>query len=163
MSIGAVRAAFLSAAMMGVLVFGVAPSAAQAGQRIAASTIPSAQLIQPAELNKLLKGAASTRPLVLQVGFQMMYTEAHIAGSEYAGPGATPEGLQALRGRVKSLPRNRFIVIYCGCCPWSHCPNIGAAYKELRDMGFTRVKALYLADNFGTDWVNQGYAVARGE
>jgi hypothetical protein len=29
-------------------------------------------------------------------------------------------------------------------------------------MGFTNVKVLFLADNFGTSWVNQGYRVERG-
>lgn len=163
MKIGFMRAALLSIVVMGLILGGTAPSHAQDGQRIAASTIPSAQLIQPAELNSLLKGPASARPLVLQVGFHMMFQETHIAGAEYAGPGATAEGLNVLRERVQSLPRNKFIVIYCGCCPWGRCPNIGAAYKELHAMGFTQLKALYLADNFGTDWVSQGYAVARGQ
>jgi hypothetical protein len=30
-------------------------------------------------------------------------------------------------------------------------------------MGFTNVKVLYIADNFGADWVNKGYPVAKGE
>jgi hypothetical protein len=29
-------------------------------------------------------------------------------------------------------------------------------------MGFTRVKVLYLANNFGADWVSKGYAVEQG-
>jgi hypothetical protein len=33
--------------------------------------------------------------------------------------------------------------------------------KLLRDLGFTRVKALYLADNFGADWADKGYSVER--
>ena len=139
-------------------------SSAQApGQQLAASTIPQAGLMQPAELNALLKGPASARPLVLQVGSRMLFAESHIAGSEYAGPGASADGLAALRNRVQSLPRNKSIVIYCGCCPWSHCPNIGNAYKLMHDMGFTHVKALYLADNFGANWVSQGYPVDRGQ
>jgi len=52
-------------------------------------------------------------------------------------------------------------VIYCGCCPWNHCPNMWPAYNLLHQMGFTHLKALYLPDNFGTDWVNKGYPVAR--
>ena len=163
MKVGAVRAALLSVAIMGLVFAGAAPSQGQAGEKISASTIPSAQLIQPAELNKILQGPASARPLVLQVGFRMMYQEAHIAGAEYAGPGASADGLKVLHDRVQSLPHNKFIVIYCGCCPWTKCPNIGAAYKELHAMGFTHVKALYLADNFGTDWVSHGYAVAHGQ
>ena len=30
-------------------------------------------------------------------------------------------------------------------------------------MGFTNVKVLYLANNFGADWVDKGYPVAKGE
>ncbi len=30
-------------------------------------------------------------------------------------------------------------------------------------MGFTNVKVLYIADNFGANWVNHGYPTARGE
>jgi hypothetical protein len=29
-------------------------------------------------------------------------------------------------------------------------------------MGFTNVKALYLADNFGADWADRGYPVEHG-
>jgi hypothetical protein len=29
-------------------------------------------------------------------------------------------------------------------------------------MGFTRVKVLYIADNFGDNWVKPGYPVAAG-
>jgi hypothetical protein len=55
------------------------------------------------------------------------------------------------------------IVLYCGCCPWSHCPNLNPAYDTLRQMGFSKVKVLYLANNFGADWVDKGYPVANGE
>jgi thiosulfate/3-mercaptopyruvate sulfurtransferase len=129
----------------------------------AASTIPQAQLVQPQQLSQLLHAPAAQRPLILQVGSRVMYNEAHIPGSEYAGPAALPQGIDLLRTRVHSLPHNRFIVLYCGCCPWSHCPNVGPAYKLLHDLGFTRVKVLYLADNFGSDWVNQGLPVERGQ
>jgi hypothetical protein len=30
-------------------------------------------------------------------------------------------------------------------------------------MGFTNVKVLYLASNFGVDWVDKGYPVAKGD
>jgi hypothetical protein len=30
-------------------------------------------------------------------------------------------------------------------------------------MGFTNVKVLYIADNFGTNWVEKGYPTAKGE
>jgi hypothetical protein len=136
------------------------PAGAQfAAQPVSALTIPTAQLMQPEELNKLLEKPQTLKPLVLQVGSRVMFDEAHIAGAEYAGSGSHDEGLQALRSRVGSLSRQTFIVIYCGCCPWNHCPNVGPAYKLLNDMGFVHLKVLYLADNFGANWVDKGYPV----
>jgi hypothetical protein len=140
----------------------VLPTCAQfAAQPASALTIPTAQLIQPEEFNKLLQRPQTLKPLILQVGSRVMFDEAHIAGSEYAGPGSRDEGIQALRNRVSSLSRKTSIVIYCGCCPWTHCPNLGPAYKTLSDMGFVHLKVLYLADNFGSNWVAMGYPVER--
>jgi rhodanese-related sulfurtransferase len=127
-----------------------------------AFSIPHADLIQPDTLNRLLQSDATHRPLILQVGSRLLYAEAHIRGSEYAGPGSQAAGLQLLQSRVSTLPKKKSIVLYCGCCPWNRCPNLGPAFKQLHDMGFTNVKVLYLADNFGTDWVNKGYPVDQG-
>jgi hypothetical protein len=119
-------------------------------------------LLQPEELNRLLHAPAANRPLVLQVGSHVLFTQAHIAGSEYVGPGSQSAGLQQLRSRVAPLSRKTFIVLYCGCCPWGRCPNLEPAFKLLGALGFTRVKVLYLAENFGTNWVDKGYPVERG-
>ena len=110
----------------------------------------------------MLQTASADKPLVLQVGSHLLYSEGHIPGSEYAGQGSRPSGLQQLQNRVSSLPRKRFIVLYCGCCPWSRCPNLAPAFEKLHEMGFTNVKVLYLADNFGADWANKGYPVEEG-
>jgi hypothetical protein len=93
------------------------------------------------------------------VGSRVLFAQAHIAGSEYAGAGSQPAGLKQLQDRVAPLPRKSFIVLYCGCCPWNRCPNMGPAFNLLRQMGFTHVKALYMANNLGTDWVDKGYPV----
>ena len=124
-----------------------------------AALIPASALLQPLELNRMLQETGSARPVILQVGSKVMFDEAHIRGAEYAGPGSLNAGLSLLRKRVAGLKRDTPIVIYCGCCPWSRCPNIWPAYQALVGMGFTHVRALYLADNFGTDWVNKGYPV----
>ena len=128
-----------------------------------ASLIPSSRLINPDELVKILQSAKGQKPLLIQVGSHVLYTQAHIPGSEYIGPASSESGLQSLRKRVESLPRNKFIVLYCGCCPWSHCPNVEPADAALRAMGFTNVKVLYISNNFGTDWVSKGYPVAKGD
>jgi hypothetical protein len=124
-----------------------------------ASSIPQAQLMQPEELNTLLGAQGAQKPLVLQVGSRVLFAQAHIPGAEYAGPGSQPAGLQLLQDKVAQLPHKTLLVLYCGCCPWSRCPNVGPAYKLLRDLGFSNVKVLYIADNFGTNWVDKGFSV----
>jgi rhodanese-related sulfurtransferase len=124
--------------------------------------IPRAQLIAPDKLAQELK-SGKHKPLVLYVGPNSMYTQAHVVGAEDMGAGSTDAGQEKLRERVKALPKNSAIVIYCGCCPWDHCPNMHVAFKTLQSLGFTNVKAVYIANDFGTDWVNHGYPVAKGE
>ena len=126
------------------------------------SSIAPGRLINPEDLVKVLQ-SSKEKPLMLQVGSHMLFLQAHIPGSEYAGPGANESGLQQLRKRVESLPRNKFIILYCGCCPWNHCPNVKPADDALHTMGFTNVKVLYIADNFGTNWVDKSYPTAKGE
>ncbi|MGA7752203.1 MAG: rhodanese-like domain-containing protein [Candidatus Sulfotelmatobacter sp.] len=128
-----------------------------------ATSIPTARLIQPEELVKLLQTAGTEKPLMIQVGSHVLYTQAHIPGSEYIGPASSDAGLQKLRERVAPLPRSKFIVLYCGCCPWGHCPNVKPADDALHALGFTNVKVLYIADNFGMNWVEKGYPTAKGE
>jgi thiosulfate/3-mercaptopyruvate sulfurtransferase len=127
------------------------------------SLIPASRLIDPDELVKILQSAKREKPLMIQVGSHVLYTQAHIPGSEYIGPASGESGLQSLRKRVESLPRNEFIVLYCGCCPWSRCPNVKPADDALHAMGFTNVKILYISNNFGADWVEKGYPVAKGD
>jgi hypothetical protein len=130
-------------------------------ETIAASSIPAADLLKPADLAATLQSSAM-RPLILQVGFRKLFDEAHIVNAEYAGPSGEGAGLAVLRSRVAGLSKDTAIVIYCGCCPWGHCPNIGAAFSTLRGLGFHNVKVLYIADNFGTDWIEKGYPVTKG-
>ena len=128
-----------------------------------ASSIPTERLIQPEELVKLLKTSGNEAPLMIQVGSHVLFSQAHIPGSEYIGPASSNAGLQQLRKRVETVPRKKFIVLYCGCCPWGHCPNVKPADDALHALGFTNVKVLYIADNFGANWVDKGYPVAKGD
>jgi rhodanese-related sulfurtransferase len=147
-----------------LLAFGLASivlvSAAFAFQ---ARLILTLRLINPDDLVKSLQSSKGEKPLMLQVGSHVLYSQAHIPGSEYMGPASSDSGLQRLRKRVGSLPRNKSIIIYCGCCPWSHCPNIKPADDALHALGFTNVKVLYIANNFGADWLDKGYPVAKGD
>ena len=127
-----------------------------------ATSIPATRQISPEELVKVLE-SGKEKPLLIHVGSHVLYAQAHIPGSEYIGPGSNEAALQQLRKRVEPLPRTKFIVLYCGCCPWGHCPNVKPADDALHAMGFNNVKVLYIADNFGTNWVDKGYPTAKGE
>jgi rhodanese-related sulfurtransferase len=128
-----------------------------------ASTIPASHLINPADLVTLLKSSNGTKPLMIQVGSHVLYQQAHIPGSEYVGAASTESGLQALSKRVQRVPKDSPIILYCGCCPWGHCPNVKPADDLLHAKGFSNVKVLYIPNNFGTDWVDKGYPVAKGD
>jgi len=123
----------------------------------------SSLLINPDELVKTLQAPKDEKPLILNVGPSLLYMQAHIPGAEYIGGASTPQGVQALRTRVKTLPKSTYIVLYCGCCPWNHCPNVRPAFNELQKLGFGNIKVLYIADNFGTDWVDKGYPTIKGQ
>jgi len=127
-----------------------------------ATSIPTGRLINPEDLVKILQ-SGKENPLILQVGSHTLFLQAHIPGSEYVGAASTDGGLRQLRKRVESLPRNKFIVLYCGCCPWGHCPNVKPADDAMHALGFTNVKVLHISDNFGTNWVDKGYPTAKGE
>ena len=96
-------------------------------------SIPQAQLIQPEALNHLLQIKGTDKPLLLQVGSHLLFDEAHIPGSIYAGAGSQPTGLQQLQTTVATVSKNKAIVLYCGCCPWNRCPNLGPAFRRLHD------------------------------
>jgi len=100
-------------------------------------------------------------PLLLHVGFDVLYRASHIKGSVYAGPASKPEGIDALKKAVAEEPKNREIVLYCGCCPWDKCPNIRPAFAALHELGFTRVKVMIVPENLKADWTDKGYPVER--
>jgi thiosulfate/3-mercaptopyruvate sulfurtransferase len=153
--------------MMGGMVFRLAVlSIAFLPILLAAEPVPAdpwgpEDLIQPADLAARLNDARAPKPKIYYVGFGVLYRSKHIPAAEFTGPTAKQEELEALRAAVLKLPRGQEIVIYCGCCPWDHCPNIRPAFLMLRELGFKRVKVLALPVSFLKDWIEKGYPVAR--
>lgn len=117
--------------------------------------------VQPRELAARLE-AKGAHPVLFHVGFAVLYRSKHIPNSVYTGAASTPEGLATLKTAAGKLPRDAEIVVYCGCCPWDHCPNIKPAMELLKQMGFTRVKALYIPTNMVKDWFDPGYPAETG-
>ena len=65
----------------------------------------SKDLVQPKDVAADIKS-----PLVLYVGFPVLFRAAHIPGSVYAGPGSKTEGIEMLKKAVEGQPKNRAIV-----------------------------------------------------
>ena len=121
---------------------------------------PARDLLQPSALAQALRSGKP--PIILSVGFPVLYRGRHILHAIDAGPGSKPEGLEALKKALAGLPKNADIVIYCGCCPMDKCPNIRPAYRAVKELGFTNVRVLSLPTNLHTDWDSQNYPSETG-
>lgn len=121
--------------------------------------LPKGDLVEPAALVAQLKGPVTKRPLLLHVGFKMLYAQSHIPGSVYTGAANSDVGIQGLEAKLKGVPKSKELLIYCGCCPWQKCPNVAAAHKKAKALGYKKVKVLHIANNFGDDWAAKGYPV----
>lgn len=128
------------------------------GGKTAGSAEPwaEAQLMEPADLNRILLDSTAEKPVVLSIGFG-----GGIPGSVEMGPAKDETSLEKLKTTVAGLPKDKAIVIYCGCCPFANCPNVRPAFNLLNNMGFTNHKLLNLRDNFKTDWIDKGFAVSK--
>lgn len=108
------------------------------------------QLMAPADLAARIN--AGTQPLVICVGPSGL-----IKGSIETGPAKEAANLDKLRTLLAREDRNREVVIYCGCCPFVHCPNVRPAFSLLNSMHFTHARLLDLSHNIKTDWLDHGY------
>ncbi len=116
----------------------------------------SEDVIAPAKFAAVVAGKGE-KPPVYYVGPNVLYRSKHIPGAIFAGPAAKPEGIELLKQALKDVPRDREIVLYCGCCPIDQCPNLRPAFQAARGMGFKNVRVLMLPTSFGIDWVGKGY------
>ena len=115
----------------------------------------SKEIIQPNSLMNILKNKSTEQPLIFNIGFAGNITQA-----KEIGAANEQEGLNKLKTNLKNIAKNKFIVFYCGCCPYSHCPNIRPAFKVFKDLGFTNFKLLDLPENLKVNWINKGFPMA---
>ena len=116
----------------------------------------SKQLFDPSNLAKIMNDPKAKQPLIYSIG-----PGALIKGSIDIGPAKEKENLDKFRQKLSNLPKDALIVIYCGCCPFEHCPNIRPAFSLLNEMKFTNHKLLNLDHNIKTDWINKGYPITQ--
>ena len=114
----------------------------------------AAQLLEPADLAAQIK-AGNTKLLILNIG-----AVEDIKGATHIGAVSKTENMELLQKTVSSYAKNTTVVIYCGCCPFTKCPNIRPAFTELTKMGFTHIKVLNLPVNLHTNWTSLGFPLA---
>ncbi|HTB24526.1 MAG TPA: hypothetical protein VK711_04105 [Puia sp.] len=112
----------------------------------------ASQLLAPSELAAVISNSTAKKPIIISVG-----PGALIKGSLDMGPVHEKENLEKLKKQLSQLPLDANIVIYCGCCPFEHCPNIRPAFILLNEMKFSNAHLLNLEHNIKTDWVAKGY------
>lgn len=115
-------------------------------------------LVEPATLAARLSNHERNLPIILNIG-----AVEDIKGAYHIGPVNKPENLARLQSYARSLAANAPVIIYCGCCPFAHCPNIRPAYLKLKKLGFTHVAVLNLPVNLKTNWIAKNYPLAPGK
>ena len=116
-----------------------------------------AEVIHADDLAKIVH--AKSDALLVQVGFLVQFNSKHIPGAVHAGPGREEAGIAELKKAVANVPKDREIVLYCGCCPWDHCPNMKPAYNLLHGLGYTKIRVTEIPTSFLKDWVEKGLPV----
>lgn len=132
-------------------------------QKQAADPWSASETMQPLTLVKILTDKYSSVPTVVYVGFHSLYVGGHVPDAVFHGTASTQQGLAELKSWAGTVPRDKEIVLYCGCCPLEKCPNIRPAFTALRDLGFKKIQVLLLPTSFAADWAEKGYPIARGK
>ena len=85
--------------------------------------------------------------------------DAVIKKSFNVGAAKDAKNLEALKQYLKKIPKDKEVVLYCGCCPFDKCPNIRPAFKLLIDLGYKNAKLLNIPKNIKIDWIDKGYPI----
>lgn len=112
------------------------------------------QLLEPAILASRIDQDRTDDLLILSVGPDVV-----IKGSVDIGPAQEPANIEKLKNYLKNVPKDKEVVIYCGCCPFDRCPNVRPAFKELKEMGFENPRLLNIRKNIKVDWIDKDYPI----
>jgi rhodanese-related sulfurtransferase len=117
---------------------------------------PDKHLMQTKTLVDILQNPRAAKPNIYNIGFV-----GNIPGAKKLAAASKEEGLAQLKSELKDKPKTSPIVIYCGCCPFEHCPNVKPAFTMLQKLGYTNAKILNLPTSIKADWMDKGYPMAK--
>lgn len=112
----------------------------------------SNQLMKPSTLAERINNHKVENLLILSVG-----PGALIKGSVDIGETHEQQNIDKLKSYLCDIPRDREVVVYCGCCPFDKCPNIRPAFKILKELKFKNAKLLNLSENIKVNWLDKNY------
>lgn len=112
----------------------------------------SKDIIEPVALAGMLNSTSAQKPVIYNIG-----PMADIKGAINIGSMTSKANLEKLGKALQSVPKDRMVVIYCGCCPFRSCPNIRPAFNLLKERGYKKPKLLNLKQNLKFDWTDFGY------
>src|SRR4051812_17936731 len=92
------------------------------------------QLIEPSVLSAIIKEKKQI-PVIFSIGPGDV-----IPYSKNFGMINEAENMKKFKNELANIPRDTQLVIYCGCCPYEHCPNVRPGIQLLKDMKFTNYK-----------------------
>lgn len=110
------------------------------------------QLVRPEILAERIRNGDTANLILLNTG-----PVEDIAGAVTIGAVEDPAHLAQLRTYLQSVPKDKEIIIYCGCCPISLCPNLRPAWEVLQQEHFRNYKVLRLVHDLQEDWIDKGY------
>jgi hypothetical protein len=145
-----IKATCLSIKMVGVILF----SAFGLAALFADEPWTDKDLKDPAALAATLGDSKAPQPVIYNVG-----PVQQIKGAIEIGPTSVEENLAKLKQQLAKVPKDKEVIIYCGCCPFRRCPNVRPAFELLKKLKFTKAKLLNLPTSLNEDWISKGYPV----
>lgn len=112
----------------------------------------SKEIMEPALLANILNDPKAEKPYIFNIG-----PLANIKGAVYIGSATDKKNLDKLKKELAKVPKDKTVVIYCGCCPFRNCPNVRPAFSLLKEMKFTKPRLLNLPQNLKVNWMDLGY------
>lgn len=113
------------------------------------------QLMQPSELASIIKNKTNQVTIISVGPFNTIPDAINV------GMVSEEENMDKFKTQLSTLKKDAKVVVYCGCCPYEHCPNVRPAIDVLKQMKFTNFYLLNLPDNLKIDWINKGYPVTQ--
>lgn len=117
-----------------------------------APTWKKEQLMATKELADKITANTKDKPLIFNVG-----PMDNIKGAVAMGAATNITFGEKMKATLAMENKTKAVVVYCGCCSYSSCPNIKPAYDILIAQGFKNTKVLELPEGIKPDWVAKGY------